>query len=497
MDPNTGPELDPTSFLPFFILAFVIVLLVWLRERAARRTPAAPPPMPESSETNEPLREQATSALVGLDHVVQSFAEEVHAARADLGSATVHPFQVTVTVVRAKVEDAFHVLDELEQDRADGTVFAGVERRRLSEILDLSRTSTEELASQEARLVRQRGLHERVADVLDPLAVRVDGVAARLPEARQVLEDLAASHSETARHSLTLGYEQGARLVTAAGELIADAREHVSTGDRTAAASAVRATERAIGQADDLISGVVTAHAVLREAAEDLEDALASIRKDITDAATLDSPDDLTTRAVEQAKTAVAEGTAARDGGDVIAALTTLERAETHLDNALEPHLEAARHAAIEERIDQSRVRRRELLIQRRIHHARRRIDEMTVLVSSHRGWLGDAPRRDLLRARRLVLRAEEESGPLQAIELLDQAEDLADLVHRESIVAHNLDREPVSTSTQAVALLGLAVGGIAIGGIAAAGGLLGQAGATAAAESASRLDGIGGGGRF
>src|SRR5699024_1089251 len=136
----------------------------------------------------------------------------------------------------------------------------------------------------------------------------------------------------------------------------------------------------------------------------------------------LGANDQVTVAAVGEAQQAVEVGTRARRGGDVLAALSTLERAEHYLDNAL------MRYRNAEER-ELERTR----LLDRRFQHVRSRIATVEGEINHHRGRVGPGPRGDLREANSLLRRAEE-SRPRDhdlAADQLTRAEECADRAQR------------------------------------------------------------------
>src|SRR5690606_17483243 len=120
--------------------------------------------------------------------------------------------------------------------------------------------------------------------------------------------------------------------------------------------------EEAVGQADRLLSSVTGAREELAAAPARLDEALASISSDVADAERLGADDELTQTALEAAREAIVAGRAARDGGDPLAALRALARAEHDLDNALSRYRaeEASRERSrrlLERRLGQVRAR--------------------------------------------------------------------------------------------------------------------------------------------
>ena len=178
--------------------------------------------------------------------------------------------------------------------------------------------------------------------------------------------------------------------------------------------AAARAAEEAIGQADQLLTSVAGARQELADAAARIDAALASISSDVADAERLGADDQLTQTALAAAREAIALGTATRRGGDPLAALRALGRAEKDLDNAL------ARYRAEEERSERSKQ-----ILEQRMVQVRARLASIDELISSRRGAVGSPARQHIANAFRLydeaVARAAGDA--ISAGALLDQAE--------------------------------------------------------------------------
>jgi hypothetical protein len=152
----------------------------------------------------------------------------------------------------------------------------------------------------------------------------------------------------------------------------------------------------------------------LAEAAGRIDAALASISSDVADADRLGANDQLTRTALDAARAAIDAGLAARDGGDPLAALRGLTRAEQDLDNAL------ARHRA-----EETRSRRSAQLLERRLQEVGTRLTSIDQHIASHRGAVGPDARGRIANGIRLYnsAAAMAENDAAQASTLLDQAE--------------------------------------------------------------------------
>ena len=267
------------------------------------------------------------------------------------------------------------------------------QRAGLERILALAAEADAALDAEEAEFSRMRDLQSRVPEMLTELDVRAGEVEQRLPVAEQELAGLRATHSSEALVSVGGSIEQARQLVASARELVATGKQHLAEGDnRPAAVSAARAAEDALGQASDALDHVSGAKAMLADASGHLDRALASISADVADVERLGATDQLTTSALGAARVAIEQGTRARSGGDPLAALAQLERAEHDLDAALAPHREA----------DETRRRASER-VGRRMTTVRTRLESIQGTISRNRGAIAGEARADIDQALSLI----------------------------------------------------------------------------------------------
>lgn len=490
--------MSPTSMAltGLCLLPLLLILgLAVMRTRSGSGAPKVPPDLSPNEEpwSNVPLHRRATRALVDLDNAVKASAEELAFARAQVGDHAVAGFRRAVDSAEAKVDAAFQVLHELEEDQPRRSALRGVERARLEEVLELARAADAELEAQEAAFDRLRDLRAQVPEFLASLRLRAQEVIDRIPVAEQVLDGVRALHSAESLTTPIQDLEQATRLTDAALELTVRGEQHVAADDRTAAVSAARTAEEALGQADELLTSVINTP-------DELEAATAAIDGALVSLASLISEGDKIT-AIRQmaifteAQQALNESGGARQGGDVIGALARLERVEHHLDTALETHRQRARRRA--ERASRNREwsssgpdHEQEPVVVRRIRHVRRRVTRAAQLVHTRRGHLSYVERKLVAESRRLVVQAETTRDGRRAADLLTQAEDLADRAYEAATNTYDYDKDRVLNEEKLFYLaFGLAMGGISAGNSSSSSSRGGGFG--------SSTGGFGGGGRF
>ena len=413
----------PLLLVGMFLLPVIGKVIGAVRGRRDPR-PAAPPigqpgPVLPSVPTDQ-LRQQVATALVDLDNAIRASGQELSFAQAQFGEQATQQFTAALEAARGQAAEAFRIQQELDVARGAGRLVEAEERARLAQVLELTRSADAELDAQEAEFARLRDLEATVPQFLASLRTRVAEVEARVPVAQQELAGLSATHARDALTTLVANVEQAPRLIQSARGFVTTGEQHVQAGDRPSAVAAARAAEDALGQADSRLETVLSARSVLADAAAALDQALASISSDLLDATRLQANDQMTLSAVAEAQRAVEIGTRARGGGDVIGALSTLERAEHYLDTALERY-----------RKDADRAGARVEKFDRRYEHVRSRIVTLERELDSVRGWVDAEPRTQLREASRLLSLAhgERERNLDLAAEHLTGAEVLAERV--------------------------------------------------------------------
>ncbi len=361
----------------------------------------------------EELRRRAAAALVDVDDAIRSSTEELSYAQAQFGVQATQVFATALDEARRNAGEAFRLQRELDDAESMGQVDEGRRRGSLERIIALASTADTNLDAHEAEFARLRDLEARVPEFLAELKVRAGEVRRRLPVAEQELAGLSTQYPAEALRTVRGNVEQAKQLLTSAEAFINTGTEHVSAGDRPAAVAAGRASEEAVGQADTLLTAVSQARTELAGAVERIDASLRSISSDVADAERLGADDQLTRTAVEAARVAIAQGVAARETGDPLAAIRALTRAEQDLDNALARY----REAEVQDR------RTRELL-ERRLHEVGARLSSIDEYIASRRGAVRSEARTGIATAISLHHQAAQVlADPARATRLLDQAE--------------------------------------------------------------------------
>ncbi len=482
------------SSVPWWLLVVPAAVGVGFAVRRNRRkaAPTSQSPLdPGPSETTEALQQRASAALVGLDDAIRSSTEELTFAQAQFGQQATQPFGQALEAAKTNSVEAFR----LQQQLTDGAIPEHERRVVLQRLISLADAAHDTLNAQKERFVSMRDLQAKVPQFLSELDTRVQEVRVRLPVSEQVLRGLQARYPEPALRTVVGNLEQATNLVDAAAAFVAAGRDHLSSDNKAAAVVAARASEDALGQAVALLDAVERADTDLANATTSLDAKLASISSDVADATRLGAHDPLTQQAVSAAQNAITQGSAARTGGDPLAALALLDRAEHDLDNALVGYRQAA---------DQDARVRADL--QDRFTRVHARLSSIDQTIGTRRGAVGADARTRISEAWRLYQEAIDAApkDPQQARSLLTSAESLGEQALSLADDDHNQWNPPGMGGGfprhRGIDPISMILGGILMGG----GGHRGGWGGSGSGPSWGGSDGsfgggggIGGGGSF
>ncbi len=431
------------------------------------------------------LDRRASAALVQIDDAIRSSEEELGFARAQFGLQATDTYARALEAAKKQATQAFEIRKRLD----DHIPETEPERRAmLLQILQLAENVDSTLEAEKKSFDELRAMESRAGEVLAEMSTRAQEVGRRIEGARSILASLATTYSPGALASISRNPDQALQLLEAARTAIAAGQERLAADDRPAAVANARIAEQAIGQADRLLTAVAGAHTALSEAGPKLEQRIASITADIRDANRLAANDAGVTAAREEAQAAVSDGHNARRGGDPLAALSRLERAETALDAALAPYRER-----------EANQQRFAALMAERFPRVEAKISAVDTFIASNRGAMDTLPRTRLSEARRILEHARgiATSDPAAALRALDQAERLADEAH--ALANQQRDNFPWNTPSGRGGG-GIDIGSLILGGIlsdAMRGGSRGGSWGGGTWSGGSRGGGFGGGTRI
>ncbi|MFE7846028.1 hypothetical protein ACFUTX_12655 [Microbacterium sp. NPDC057407] len=333
------------------------------------------------------LARRARTALVEADERIRVTTDELAFAEAELGVEPTRELRDALDAVRTHLAEAFH-LHQLNHDEIPDT--PEELRTRNARIVqlcdwaqDLLDDRTEALA---APIERARRAPEIIA------GVRADAVRlrARLPQARETIQRLAARYSAEALAQVEANPAEAEQLIGFAEHSAGIAERRREAGQREQANLALEACAEAARRAATLIDAVETFEVEALRAESTLSAIVEDSREDI--AVALREPHSPgVSAAISELQAALASLPAAGVNTDPFTQLSRLRAANAGLDEAIAkareraarpiPPLEHVRHA-----IDDGD---RQLAVARDV-------------IAGHRGWIGADARTRLAEAERI-----------------------------------------------------------------------------------------------
>lgn len=369
----------------------------------------------------ETLALQAGNALVTADDAVRAADEELSYAQAQFGLAATDSFTQALATAREHVARSFELRKLLDDDIPETEA---QQRQMNSEILGRCQDAVRVIQEQEAAFSERRGLEANLPASISETGQRADETERAITAAQTLLVTLHASYPSSALTSVSEAPTQAQRLLAAGRTALDQARDSLASGEQSTAVEQVRIAQGSIAQAGALAAQVSTARERLATATTDLGAAIASISSDLVDARRLADqvPSAVLAPLVADAEAAVAEGRGVSAnngaGGDPLAALEHLARAEGALDAAL------ASARAKEENDARARSQ-----LSFRLSHLTSQVEAVTSYVTTHRGVVGASARTALSEASRHAAAA-------ARLQVTDAAAALAEVAAAEPLVA-------------------------------------------------------------
>lgn len=393
------------------VIGLLVIGLIWFfASRGARGARGGGDP---SRLPLDQLTTRAGAALVALDDAVKTSEQELGFAEAQFGVEATRTFTGVLADAKDKLGRAFALRQQLD----DATPESDEQRRAmLTEILQLCQAADDALDDQAEEFATLRDMQSRAPQVLAETRQRAQEVSSRLAGARAALATLATTYPSAALVSVSANPDQAQALLAGAEQSVTQGLAAVET-DRAAAVGLARAAEDAVAQAVRLLDAVDHAGADLAEAGAKLDAGLASIGADVADATRLAPGDPAVAAAAQAAREAITEATAARQGGDQLAAVHHLTEAEAALDAALGPVREEA------DRLERARTQLATTLGQ-----LTSQVRATSDFIDTRRGAVGPEARTRLAEAARLAQEAERTSAtdPAAALGVAQRAASLA-----------------------------------------------------------------------
>lgn len=303
------------------------------RRRKGSTTPAGGGRAGEPELSTEELARRASSALVATDDAVRASEQELGFAVAQFGSEATTEFGTALHDAKAALAKAFELkqrLDDHEEDAEQDVRAWNAEIIRLCEAasttLDQKQAAFAELRRIEQDAPTALGEAQRRRAAAQGTAERVEAALAQLQE-RYAPDSVAIVADNPAQVEARLAF---------ADEQLAQAQQLVGAGDGGEAAVAIRNAEQAVAQAAELEKAVTDLGATLDTAEQHAAALVADLEQDLARARTLPATPDVaaavaaTEQAVAQAKQNLS-GTARSPQG----LLEALQHANAQIDGVV------------------------------------------------------------------------------------------------------------------------------------------------------------------
>lgn len=333
------------------------------------------------------LARRARTALVEADERIRLTTDELAFAEAELGVEPTRELRDALDAVRTHMSEAFH-LHQLNHDEIPDT--PEELRTRNARIVQLCEWAQDLLDDRTEALAAPIERARRAPEII--AGVRADAVRlrARLPQARETIQRLAARYSPEALAQVEANPAEAEQLIGFAEHSAGIAERRREAGQREQANLALEACAEAARRAATLIDAVETFEVEALRAESTLSAIVEDSREDI--AVALREPHSPgVSAAIAELQAALASLPAAGVNTDPFTQLSRLRAANAGLDEAIAkareraarpiPPLEHVRHA-----IDDGD---RQLAVARDV-------------IAGHRGWIGADARTRLAEAERI-----------------------------------------------------------------------------------------------
>lgn len=275
------------------------------RRRRGSTAPAGRGTAVEPDLTTEELARRAASALVATDDAVRASEQELGFAVAQFGAAATGEFEKALQDAKAQLAQAFELkqrLDDAEQDAEEDA------RAWNAEIVRLCEAASATLADKQAAFAELRQIERDAPTALGEAQRRraaADGTAQRVQAA---LAQLQGRYAPEALETVADNPAQVEARLSFADEQLAQAQQLVGAGDGGEAAVAIRAAEQALAQAAALEKAVADLAATLGDAEQQATALVAELEQDLARARAVPATPDIaaavaaTEQALAQAK---------------------------------------------------------------------------------------------------------------------------------------------------------------------------------------------------
>ena len=319
------------------------------------------------------LAKRAGSVLLAADERIRVTVDEIGFAEAELGAAATTQLSEALVAVHAHLSDAFR-LNRLNHDAIPGT--ADEVQARNVRIVQLCEWVGDVLDEQTSALADQIARARRAPEIIAGLRADTERLRARIPQARQTIEQLATRYAREALVQVEANQTEADQLLGFAEHSLGVAERRRDAGQREQADVALEASTESLRLAATLLDAVETFEVEALRAEATVAAIVEESRRDL--AVAREGPHSRrVANAITELEAALAALPPAGVNTDPFAHLSRLREAHAALDAAIA----AARERAARPIQPMAHVRRA-------IEAADRQLDVARDAIDGNRGWI-------------------------------------------------------------------------------------------------------------
>ena len=341
----------------------------------------------ELSTQDADLARRAQQALVAADERIRLTTDELAFADAELGPGPTKELRDALESVRTHLQEAFH-LHQLNHDEIPDT--PEELRTRNARIVQLCEWAEDLLDDRTEALAGSIERARRAPEIIAGVRADAERLRARLPQARETVQRLAARYSAEALAQVDANPAEAEQLIGFAEHSAGIAERRREAGQREQANLALEACTEAARRAATLIDAVETFEVEALRAESTLSAIVEDSRDDIV-VALREPHSPAVSAAIAKLQDALASLPAAGVNTDPFSLLSRLREANAGLDEAIAKARErAARPIPTFEHVRHS------------IDDGDRQLAVARDVIAGHRGWIGADARTRLAEAERI-----------------------------------------------------------------------------------------------
>ncbi|MEP6481491.1 MAG: hypothetical protein ABJA94_05730 [Rhodoglobus sp.] len=247
MDVVTGIAVGVGTLVVLVIALLTVGFVVLFRRRGVTYIEA-------SSDTSiGALTRTAGSLLVKLDDAIHDGEDELGYATAQFGSAKAQPYADAVETARAKVAQAFHLKQQLDDAYPDTDQ---QKREWTLQIIALCQQAETTLSAQDKTFADLRALEANAGGTLKDVRARISATTARLDSTRATLADLTNKYIAATFASVAQNPDDAEKLLASATKSANSAEPGISQHGVNDVSGLLQNAGRDAQQADQLLDAV-------------------------------------------------------------------------------------------------------------------------------------------------------------------------------------------------------------------------------------------------